>query len=318
MTLQLPSNPHPPPQGQPEQRQPGVPPRSSAYDLITILVVGTAMAVVTVLVILFIQQNDDNTTTAATGTAIAEDTVITAQTLPPPASPSTGQVAAPAPTPAESITASTAAPTTTTATSATVESIDQPGTTVTAAPAVEQDPTQPFVWPQLTSEPRFITPEAAARSFAGFLAGYDDPTFSEFRQGDNRSGEIDVQPTPNGPVTVILLRQIGPEDTWAVIGATSENITINRPTAGANLANPITLTGRTKTPDGNLQYALYAHGQTEPIATGNITRTTDELEAFTVTIDWPDQPTGPGTLRLFTTNPNDGSIQETTIIPVRL
>lgn len=102
------------------------------------------------------------------------------------------------------------------------------------------------------------------------------------------------------------------------MAASSESIIIDEPATGAGMSNPMTVSGRTRSSGGELQFALYAHGQTEPIVTGIITAEEGGFGRFSAIVEWPDQPAGPGTLRLFTVDRSDGSVEQTTVIPVRL
>ena len=125
----------------------------------------------------------------------------------------------------------TAAPTTTapstatppTAASTTAAPSTQPSTTVSAE-------IPPAIWP--TADVVFTTPEAAATDFLAAVFG-DGPMLGEFRAGDSRSGEIEVFASADGvPIgqarSVLMLRQLGPDDGWFVLSAASEVATAAR------------------------------------------------------------------------------------------
>lgn len=148
-------------------------------------------------------------------------------------------------TTAETTSATTEPPDTTTATTAppdtTAPTTAAPATTA-PAPALEQ----PAIWP--APDVVFTTPEAAA---ADFLAGVfgDGPMLGEFMAGDSRSGEIEVFASADGvPIgearSLLLLRQLGPDDGWFVLAAASDVATITTPEPMATVpAGPLTVEG---------------------------------------------------------------------------
>lgn len=115
---------------------------------------------------------------------------------------------------------------TTTSTTTTTGAVEETTTTSDA-----RGLSQPAVWP--ADDVVFDTPEAAAEDFVSTALGVP-PTIGEFRQGDARSGEIEVYSSGDGGErgvarSVLLLRQVGPDDGWFVIGAASDNATIDAP-----------------------------------------------------------------------------------------
>jgi nucleoid-associated protein YgaU len=75
--------------------------------------------------------------------------------------------------------------------------------------------------------------QAAATGFATELVGFTDPVVGEFQQGDARSGEVEVRAAADGPVTTVLVRQVGSDDTWSVLGAATAQIVPTTPAPGA-------------------------------------------------------------------------------------
>lgn len=125
-----------------------------------------------------------------------------------------------------SSTASTAAPTTTTTKPVTLE--------------------QPAIWP--APDVVFTTPEAAATDFVKNVLGVP-PNLGEFQQGDSRSGEMEVL-SPDSPGTsvlrsVLLLRQLGPDDGWFVLAAVNDHEVVTTPESASTVAaGPLTVEGR--------------------------------------------------------------------------
>ncbi len=72
--------------------------------------------------------------------------------------------------------------------------------------------------------------DAAVRALIGVT-----PVLGEYRAGDSRSGEMVVfSPGETAPVerSLLLLRQLGPDDRWSVIGAINDAMPIEVPTSG--------------------------------------------------------------------------------------
>jgi hypothetical protein len=105
---------------------------------------------------------------------------------------------------------------------------------------------QPAIWP--AADVVFTTPEAAAADFLDGVFG-DGPMLGEFMQGDARSGEIEVFASENGvPIgqarSLLLLRQLGPDDGWFVLAAVSDVATITVPQSMATVpAGPLVVEG---------------------------------------------------------------------------
>jgi hypothetical protein len=133
-----------------------------------------------------------------------------------------------------------AAPTTTAAPEVTTTTAAEATTTTTAPAGLEQ----PALWP--AADVAFATPEEAAEDFVREVLGVE-PTLGEFQQGDARSGEIPVLSPGEGGGTAIargtlLLRQLGPDDGWFVIGVASDVQTFASPAGGdAVAAGPLTV-----------------------------------------------------------------------------
>ena len=177
------------------------------------------------------------------------------------------------PTVASAPTTTTSAPgTTTTVTSSTTTA----PTTSTVAPTTGPIATTPVeveypaVWP--ASDVVITTPEAAAADFVSSVLGVP-PLLGEFQQGDMRSGEIVVfSPTDDDdPATVfprglLALRQLGPNDGWFVIAATSEGVSITSPAPAAMVgAGPIVVEGLGRGFESNLVVRAIVAGDAEAV-----------------------------------------------------
>ncbi len=79
-----------------------------------------------------------------------------------------------------------------------------------------------------------------------------------------------MQPTADGPVTTVLVRQLE-DDTWFVIGADTADIELQEPEVGAEIDCPVTLTGTALAFEGHVDVAVRADAREEPIGTGFVT-----------------------------------------------
>lgn len=152
------------------------------------------------------------------------------------------------------------------------------GTTTTTAPPVDPEPT---VFPDPLTSRRFESPQALVHSFATELLGYGNPVVGELQQGDARSGEIELRPRPDGPMTVVMVRQLE-DDTWFVLGAAIETIQVVSPEAGGTLTSPTALSGAALAYEGTVDVRLFADGTPEPIGRTYVTGRGDGvIGAFT-------------------------------------
>ncbi len=137
------------------------------------------------------------------------------------------------------------------------------------------------VWPEPATESRFTDPMAAATSFAVDLVGFTDPVVGAFQQGDSRSGEIEVRPREDGPVTLVFVRQVAGDDSWWVIGAVTESIEVDEPAPQQAIDDPVRLTGRARAFEGTVGVRIVADGSADPVGEGFVTGSGDgTLGAF--------------------------------------
>lgn len=199
--------------------------------------------------------------------------------------------------------------------SSTTTTTTEPTTTTPSPPAVV-DP-GPAVFPDPTTSRRFDDPVALARAFATDLLGFDDPLVSDFMQGDNRSGEVELRHFPQGNPTTVLVRQLE-DDTWFVIGAVVESIRLDEPEQGATIASPEVLRGAAYAFEGTVNVRLFVDGVAEPIAETFVTGSGDgQLGDFTgeLTFDLPEGAEH-GVLVLSEASAEDGSTDAATVIRV--
>ena len=206
-----------------------------------------------------------------------------------------------------STTTSVARPTTTTASTTTSSTT----TTLPSAPWIA-------VWPTVASGDRFGDPVVAARTFATGYLHFVTPVVGAFQQGDSRSGEVPIRSKSTGPVTTILVRQLGTDGSWSVLGATTPNIVLTQPAALATIRSPVRLRGSSSAFEGTVQVSIRQDDIATPLAQGFVTGGSLQMGPFDSTFTFPAPTSSYGAIVLDTVSPEDGHVAEATVIRVRL
>lgn len=184
----------------------------------------------------------------------------------------------------------------------------------TTAPPAEGSNTA--VWPWAGSPQRFDDPVAAARSYALDFVGFTNPVIGEFMQGDSRSGEVEVRPSSDGPVTTVFVRQVSDDDSWWVLGSATANIEVTEPSALSAIDSPVTLKGRANAFEGNVNVEVRVDGAMEPLAEGFVTGQMGEMGPFDSTLEFPSPKGGWGAVLFRTLSAEDGSVWEAAVVRV--
>jgi hypothetical protein len=214
-------------------------------------------------------------------------------------------------------TSTTVAPTTTSTTVPATTTTAPTSTTVAPPVALTPDQAAQVVWPDPATEIRLTDPMAAATSFAVDLVGFTDPVVGAFQQGDSRSGEIEIRPIEDGPVTTVLVRQVAADDSWWVIGAVSENIEVDEPAPQQAIDDPVRLTGRARAFEGTVGVRIVADGSADPVGTGFVTGSGDgTLGPFDAEVRFDAAGARWGVVVFSTDSAEDGRIWETTVVRV--
>lgn len=258
---------------------------SGRWRIVALAIV--VLVAVVAAVVLLVGGDDDADDSATTTDATIETTTpadTTPATEPPATTPATEPPATPAPT--------------------------EPPVTE-PPPSIPGDGTASAVWPAAGTAVGFADPVEAATSFATEFLGFTDPVIGEFMAGDSRSGEIELRAGEIGPVTIVLLRQLGDDDSWWVLGSEAENISIETPEVGAVIQSPLVLEGSALAFEGTVDVELRADGLIEPIATGFVTGSgPPEPGPFEGSIEFDDPTAEAGVLVLISRSSEDGSVLE--------
>jgi hypothetical protein len=173
-------------------------------------------------------------------------------------------------------------------------------------------------WPQVGNATRYDDPVAVARGFAVDFLGFDNPVVGQFQAGDSRSGEVELRPRATGPVTTVLVRQLGSDGTWWVLGAATDNIRVSQPSALDTISSPVRLAGTSTAFEATVGVLIYADGQTVPLARSFVMGGANgEFGPFDSTIEFETPHNTNGTVVLFTQSMEDGRMWEASVVRVR-
>jgi hypothetical protein len=166
------------------------------------------------------------------------------------------------------------------------------------------------------SDTRYTDPVDAARGFAVDFVGFTDPILSEFLLADSRSGEVEVRPNADGPITIVFLRKLSDDDFWWVLGSASQNVIIQNPDVRAVVDSPVTVSGQAKAFEGNVVVELRADGVAEPLFAGAVTGGSEAFGSFEGTFEFSDPGDGGGAMMAVVPSAQDGSVVEAAVMRV--
>jgi len=173
------------------------------------------------------------------------------------------------------------------------------------------------VWPFATSTTRFTDPVAAARSFAESYLGFVAPVVGDFQQGDTRSGEVVIKPDASGPSTTVLVRQLAPDDSWWVLGASTPNLQLASPAALALIGSPVTITGQSTAFEATVNFEIRQNGTLTPmVADYFMGGSMGQMGPFSKTVSFAQPNVAHGAIVLETSSAENGHIWEATVVPV--
>ena len=201
----------------------------------------------------------------------------------------------------------------TTSTSSTTTSESVAPTTTSEGTAASSEG---VIWPQPGGDVRYSDPVEAASGFATELVGFTAPVLGGFREGDSRSGEVEIRSSEDGPTTVVFVRQVQGDD-WSVIGAATADIALDSPEVLDAIASPVALAGRATAFEGTVQTAV-TDADGERLGEGFVTGgALGELEPFEGELPF-DTPMGDhGAVLAYTVSARDGTVEEATVVAVR-
>ena len=270
-----------------------------ASAILGVIALGLAVALILVLV-----TDDDVEAPGGTDASSTSTTSVdTTSTIP-----DTSTSAADTTTTAPDTTTSSTSTTTSTTTAPTTS--DAPTTVPTTQPPT--DDLEVALWPEASGPVGYTDPVALVQDFAEEFVGMDDPVVGAFRPGDSRSGEVEVRADAGATLaTTVTVRQLGPNDLWWVLGAASENITVDSPEALEVVSSPLELRGSALAFEGTVTVTLWEDGATAPLATTFVTGSgAPPPGPFTGELTFGEPSTEGGALLFTSESGEDGSVVE--------
>jgi hypothetical protein len=259
-----------------------------------------AIALVATLLVVLLNDDDAQAPTESAASIVPPSTTV-------PASPTVPAATAPITSPTSTVAPATATSISTTSTVAAITTTDVPATTQPTTGDLDV-----ALWPSATGSVGYTEPVALVNDFAEQIVGMPDPDVGPYRAGDSRSGEIEVRAEPGATlVTTVLVRQLGPNDLWWVLGAASADITVDTPRPLEVVASPLALTGTALAFEGTVAVALWEDGATAPLATTFVTGSgAPPAGPFTGELTFGQPATHGGSLVFTSASGEDGAVIE--------
>jgi len=186
--------------------------------------------------------------------------------------------------------------------------------TTSASPSTTESLT---IWPTPSSTVHYAHPVDAARAFATDYVGFVNPVVGAFEQGDNRSGEVPVQAKTAGPVTTVLVRQLGSDGSWSVIGSSTPNIQVTAPAVLATVTSPMTMAGNSTAFEATVNVEVREDSNTTPLGKGFVMGGANgQMGPFTATLTFTTPVAATGAVVFTTISPETGTVAEATVLPV--
>jgi len=207
---------------------------------------------------------------------------------------------------------------TTTTTAATTTTADATTTTTEAPFSPDVDPYS-VAYPAPGTSQRFDSPESAGAGYARDVLGFTELVVGEFRRGDSRSGELPISDREDGIETVVLLRQME-DDTWFALGSQTEDIVVETPTAGSDLASPFDTSGEALAFEGTVTVVVRTQDDPALIGQGTVLGSgSPPAGPFDGSIEFePPTSDTSGIVVYRVHSAEDGHVVQATSFPVRL
>jgi hypothetical protein len=128
--------------------------------------------------------------------------------------------------------------------------------TPTTAPTAETSAPGDAIWPP-PSHRQYEDPVGAVRSFVEEYVGMADPPLSEFRPGQDSTGEVELylrredgSVNTERTISTVSLRQAGGH--WMVTSARTDDIVVDNPKPLDTVRSPVVVDGRGRGYEGNI------------------------------------------------------------------
>ena len=125
-----------------------------------------------------------------------------------------------------------------------------------------------------------------------------------------------VQPSAAGPETTVLVRKLGSDSSWWVLGAGTAAIRLTEPVWNASITSPVTLKGTAMAYEGTVQTQVREDDNSKPLGDGYVTGRGDAMGPFSGSLVFTKATSKYGAVVLFTVSAKDGSVMEASVIRV--
>lgn len=191
----------------------------------------------------------------------------------------------------ETTTTVTGPTTETTATTSTSESTTSAAPTTTVRGGVSDAEAASIAWPAPNGEDAYDEPVILATDFAEQILGFEDPVVGAYMEGDSRSGEVEIRPLADGPVTTVGVRRMSDDQLYVLFAATEE-VELLLPTAGSAIDHPLQVEGWGRGFEGQIRVAVLDRSTGDDLGHGFFTAGGEgELAPFDGDLGW-DNPGG--------------------------
>jgi hypothetical protein len=151
----------------------------------------------------------------------------------------------------------------------------------------------PAIWPFASSNTTFATPEEAAKSFAVDYLGMTQARVGKAEPGYEYETNVEIFPNDRAGIRTVVRVTNHLQAGFVVLGAAADEIQVEQPTIMDNtLTSPLTVSGRSRAFEAQINVQLRPYGSTTPAAEGFTMGGGTEILPFSTTITPPatDQP----------------------------
>ena len=149
-----------------------------------------------------------------------------------------------------------------------------------------------------------------------------NPVVGQFQQGDTHSGEVPIRTAVEqaslGPVTTVLVREIGNDGSWWVLGAATPNIALTQPAALATISSPVRLRGTSSTFEATVQVSIRQDDSAKALVESFLMGGSSAQKGpFNASFAFAAPTSRAGAIVLYTSSSANGHVVEATVIRVR-
>jgi hypothetical protein len=185
------------------------------------------------------------------------------------------------------------------------------------------------IWPHVRPADLEVTPERwsdpaeVARGFLRVYVGVPNPRAGPFRAGEPGSGEVEVRRGERGPLTTVIVRQLGrqgPGAPWTVTAAAANSLRVGSPGPFDHVSSPLKVAGESTAFEAIADVDVRENGQTWGKSLGHSILTggaNGEFAPFDGDVRFVAPSRAAGAVVFYTLSVEDGLPMEATVVKVR-